>query len=103
MTNGNNGGDRLDLLIDQIGILTELVTTGFSELKNGLSEIKVIAQAQQKEMERIASSIDKLAETVASQSETAIKQADTVAKQAQTVDRLALMLERVLVDRVQNN
>jgi hypothetical protein len=49
MTNGHNGsvgvafpsGNRLDLLIDQIGILTELVTTGFSELKNGLSEIKI--------------------------------------------------------------
>ena len=25
MTNGNNGGDRLDLLVDQIGRLTEQV------------------------------------------------------------------------------
>lgn len=33
-TNGNNKGiDRLDLLIDQMAVLTELVTTGFTELK----------------------------------------------------------------------
>jgi len=82
MTNGNNGSDRLDLLIDQIGILTELVTTGFSELKT-------IAQAQQQDINRLVEVTDRQAKTVD-------KQADTVAKQAQTVDRLALMLERVL-------
>ncbi|NJL89551.1 MAG: hypothetical protein HC916_06915 [Coleofasciculaceae cyanobacterium SM2_1_6] len=102
MTNGNNdhnGSDRIDLLIDQMGILTELVTTGFSELKT-------ISQAQQQEIGRIASAIDKLAETVASQAETTAKQAETTAKQAettakqaQTVDRLSLMLERLLSDR----
>ena len=77
MINGNNGSDRLDLLIDQIGILTELVTTGFSELKT-------IAQAQQQDINRLVEVTD--------------RQAKTVAKQAQTVDRLALMLERVLSD-----
>ena len=83
MINGNNGSvgvafplrNRLDLLIDQIGILTELVTTGFSELKT-------IAQAQQQDINRLV--------------EVADRQSETVAKQAQTVDRLALMLERVL-------
>jgi methyl-accepting chemotaxis protein len=66
------------------------------KIDSGFSELKAIAQAQQHEIDRIASSIDRLAETVASQ-------AKTVDKQAQTVDRLALLLERVLVDRGQNN
>jgi ABC-type transporter Mla subunit MlaD len=125
MTNGHNGsvgvafpsGNRLDLLIDQIGILTELVTTGFSELKNGLSEIKIIAQSQQQDINRLVEVTDKLVDTTARQQqditrqqqdinrlvEVTDRQAETVAKQAQTVDRLALLLERVLVDRGQNN
>ena len=40
-------GDRLDVLVGQIGVLTEVVTTGLAELKDGLSEMKTIAQAQQ--------------------------------------------------------
>jgi len=69
--------------------LTELVTTGFTELKT-------IAQSQHQEIGRIAATVDKLAETVATQNE-------TVAKQAQTVDRLSLMLERLLSDRSLQN
>ena len=75
-------GDRLDVLVGQIGVLTEVVTTGLAELKDGLSEMKKIAQAQQQDISRLVSVTD---------------------KQAQTVDRLSLMLERLLGDRGNTN
>jgi len=86
MINGNNGtvgvafplGNRIELLTDQMGRLTELVTTGFGELKDGLSELKTIAQAQQQDINRLVGVVD---------------------RQSQTADRLALMLERLMSDR----
>ncbi len=89
MTNSNNGSDRLDLLVDQIGILTELVTTGFSELK-------AISQAQQQDINRLVEVTDRQAKTVD-------KLTDTVARQAETTAQQAKMLEQVLSSRVQNN
>lgn len=100
MTNGNNGSDRLNLLVDQIGRLTEqiaasniMIANGFAEtrtiIENGFSELKTIAQAQQHDINRLVEVTD--------------RQAKTVEKQAETVDRLALMLEQVLGDRSQNN
>lgn len=81
--NGNNGsvgvafplGNHLDLLVDQIGVLTEVVTTGFAELKT-------IAQAQQQDINRLVGVVD---------------------RQSQTVDRLALMLERLMSERSESN
>ncbi len=102
MTNGNNGGDRLDLLTDQIGRLTEqiaqsnlAIANGFAETRasieklgekidSGFSELKVISQAQQQDINRLVEVTD--------------RQAQMVDRQAQTVDRLALMLERILGD-----
>jgi ABC-type transporter Mla subunit MlaD len=59
---------------------------------------------------RLVEVTDKLVDTTARQEqdinrlvEVTDRQAKTVDKQAQTVDRLALLLERVLVDRGQNN
>ena len=82
-------GDRLDLLVDQIGILTEVVTTGFTKLKDGLSELKTIAQAQQQDINRLVEVTD--------------RQAKTIDKQFQTVDHLVLMLEKLVSDRGQSN
>jgi hypothetical protein len=73
--NSNNGSDHLDLLVDQIGVLTEVVTTGFAELKT-------IAQAQQQDINRLVGVVD---------------------RQSQTVDRLALMLERLMSERSESN
>ena len=70
--------DRIDLLVSQIGVLTEVVTTGFAELKDGLFEMKTIAQAQQQDINRLVTVTD---------------------RQSQNVDRLALMLERLMSDR----
>ncbi len=109
MTNGSNGGDRLDLLTDQISRLTEQVAqsniaiaNGFAETRasieklgekidSGFSELKVISQAQQQDINRLVEVTDRQAQMVD-------RQAQTVDKQAQTVDRLALMLERILGD-----
>ncbi len=99
--NGNNNGtDRLDLLTDQIGRLTEQVAqtnlsiaSGFAETRanieklgekidSGFAELKTIAQAQQQDINRLVGVVDKLADTTAQQ---------------------AKILERLLSDRVQNN
>ncbi len=102
MTNGSNGGDRLDLLTDQISRLTEqiaqsniAIANGFAETRASIeklgekidsvfSELKVITQAQQQDINRLVEVTD--------------RQAQMVDRQAQTVDRLALMLERILGD-----
>jgi ABC-type transporter Mla subunit MlaD len=103
-TNGNNNGtDRIDLLMDQMARLTELVTTGFTELKT-------IAQSQHQDINRLVGVVDKLADTTAQQQqdinrlvEVTDRQANTVDKLAETTAQQAKMLEQLLSSRVQNN
>ena len=107
MTNGNNGSDRLDLLTDQIGRLTEqiahsniAIANGFAETRanieklgekidSGFSELKAISQAQQQDINRLVEVTD--------------RQAKTVDKLVEVTDRQAKILDRLLGDRVQNN
>ena len=131
MTNGNpsagsgtnNGSDRLDLLTDQIGRLTEqiaqsniTIVNGFAETRanieklgekidSGFSELKAIAQSQQQDINRLVEVTDKLVDTTARQEqdinrlvEVTDRQAKMVDRQAQTVDCLALMLEKLMSD-----
>ena len=114
MTNGSNGGDRLDLLTDQIGRLTEqiaqsnlAIANGFAETRanieklgekidSGFSELKAISQAQHEEINRLVEVTDRQAKTVD-------KLTDTVARQAETTAQQAKMLEQLLSSRIQNN
>jgi len=94
----NNGSDRLDLLTDQMAVLTELVTHGFTELKaisqaqqQDINRLVEVTARQEQDINRLVGAVDKLAETTA-------QQAKTAAGQGKTVDRLALMLEKLMSD-----
>lgn len=103
------GHHKLDLLTDQIGHLTEVVTTGFSEMKEGFSELKdsfselkdgfselkdgfselrVLAQEQAKAAKDQAESISRLTASTGRQEENISRLAATVERQAQIVERL---------------
>lgn len=75
--NGNQP-DKLDILIDQVGRLTEVVTIGFQE-------IKAISQQQATSIGQQATSINQLA--------------DSVQRQEQTISRLVGIVEGLLQER----
>jgi methyl-accepting chemotaxis protein len=70
--------DKLDILIDQVGRLTEVVTIGFQE-------IKAISQQQSTSIQQQATSINQLA--------------DSVQRQEQTISRLVGIVEGSLQER----
>ncbi|NJL89454.1 MAG: hypothetical protein HC916_06355 [Coleofasciculaceae cyanobacterium SM2_1_6] len=131
MTNGNpltgsgtnnNGNDRLDLLIDQIGRLTEQIAQsnmaiahGFAEsranieklgekIDSGFAEsranIEKLGEKIDSGFAQTSANIERLGERLEAKIDRLVvvtdRQAETVAKQAQTVDRLSLMLEQLL-------
>ncbi len=70
--------DKLDILIDQVGRLTEVVTIGFQE-------IKAISQHQSTSIQQQATSINQLA--------------DSVQRQEQTIARLVGIVQGLLQER----
>ncbi|MCL6433322.1 MAG: hypothetical protein K6T90_03755 [Leptolyngbyaceae cyanobacterium HOT.MB2.61] len=70
--------DRIDILIDQVGYLTEVITVGFQDFRAELAELKEITRQQ---------------------AETARQQAETAKQQAESVARLIGIMETLL----QNN
>jgi methyl-accepting chemotaxis protein len=68
---------KLDVLIDQVGRLTE----GLTEMRAMSREQLVVAQSQ-------AESVKQLVETVRQQAETAKQQAETNARQTQLLETL---------------
>lgn len=67
--------NKLDLLIDQIGRLTEGLTEFRSTMQEGFAELKAITDRQ---------------------AATAERQALTIERQSLAIERLALMLERTM-------
>ncbi|NCJ07946.1 hypothetical protein GS597_15810 [Synechococcales cyanobacterium C] len=82
-SNGTNAtwAGNLNILTEQIGRLTEVVTVGFGELKDGMSELKELVREQSEISKRQEQHISRLVDTVG-------RQADTVARQAELVDAL---------------
>ncbi|MGB8701001.1 MAG: hypothetical protein WCD18_16435 [Thermosynechococcaceae cyanobacterium] len=77
-SNGVNGtfAENLNVLTEQIGRLTEVVTVGFAEmkdgmtdLKDGMSELKAIVREQAETSKRQEHHISRLVDTVARQAE----------------------------------
>lgn len=66
---------KLYILIEQVGRLTEVLTTGLNDFNNKL---------------------DRMAEATERQATVAERQALTIERQSLAIERLALMLERVL-------
>jgi methyl-accepting chemotaxis protein len=61
MTQSNgNQPDRLDILIDQVGRLTEVVTTGFADLKEGMADLKAITEQQAQVAKEQAENVSRL-------------------------------------------
>jgi hypothetical protein len=65
----NNEPEKIDILIDQVGRLTEgltelrlVVTEGFTELKQGLGELKEVSQRQERNIDRLVGIVEKLIE-----------------------------------------
>jgi methyl-accepting chemotaxis protein len=73
----SNGNGKLDVLIDQVGRLTE----GLTEMRSISREQLVVAQSQ-------AESVKQLVETVRQQAETVKQQAETNARQTQMLETL---------------
>ena len=96
MAETNNGTDRLDLLTDQIGRLTEQIAQSNITITNGFAETRA-------NIEKLGEKIDKLADTTARQEQDINRLVAVTDRQTQTVDRLSLMLERLIGDLGGNN
>jgi hypothetical protein len=67
----NSSDDRMEIMIDQIGRLTEVVTIGFQEMREGFRDIKVDLSEVRKTLSEQAEAItvDRLVKTAELQAE----------------------------------
>ncbi|XHX77030.1 MAG: hypothetical protein RBJ76_21715 [Stenomitos frigidus ULC029] len=80
----SNSPDKLDLLIDQVGHFTE-----------GLTELRILVQAQAETAQKQLEAIDKQAVAIDKQSERIDKLGDRLEELAQTVDRQSHNIDRI--------
>ncbi|PSB29882.1 hypothetical protein [Stenomitos frigidus] len=65
MTDHNGDTDKLDILTEQIGHLTEAVTQLSITVNTGFTELKVLVQKQSETADKQADTIKSLADSVA--------------------------------------
>jgi methyl-accepting chemotaxis protein len=52
--------EKIDVLIDQVGRLTEVVTIGFNEIKTGMADLKATTERQAQVAEQQAETVRQL-------------------------------------------
>jgi methyl-accepting chemotaxis protein len=71
MTESNSHqSEKIDILIDQVGRLTEVVTIGFSEIKAGMADLKATTERQAQVAEQQAETVSRLVDIVNRQTAT---------------------------------
>jgi ABC-type transporter Mla subunit MlaD len=73
--------ENIDVLIDQVGRLSELVTIGFADLKAG-------SERQEERLDRIAATAERQEQRIDRVAATAERQAESIAQLIAVVDRL---------------
>jgi predicted nucleic acid-binding protein len=89
----NSSDDRMEIMIDQIGRLTEVVTIGFQEMREGFRDIKVDLSEVRQTMSEVRQTLREQSEVAKQQFEVAKQQAEAAKQQAITVDRLVKTAE----------
>jgi methyl-accepting chemotaxis protein len=95
--------DRIEILIDQVGRLTEVVMIGFQdmrdesrEMRSDLSEIKDITERQARAFERQAKAFEQQAKAFEQQAKAVEQQADVAKQQAESVAKLVAIVENLM-------
>lgn len=100
----SNGADqKLDILIEQVGKLTEGLTEFKIEMQQSmtgfradLGEIKALMHRQAEAMDKQSEAMDKQAEAMDKQVEAMDKQAEAIRQQVNTTDRLVRIVETLM-------
>lgn len=77
--------DKIDILNDQIGRLTEVVTYGFVELKEGFSELRQGFSELREGFTEIRLEMAEIRETARQQGENIEKQTESIKQQAELI------------------
>lgn len=88
----SNSPEKIDILIDQVGHLTE-----------GLTELKLLSQQQLEKMGHLSERLDKLADSITQQSQSinlmAATMEATTQKQSDTINQLVSIVNKLIQER----
>lgn len=88
----SNSPEKIDILIDQVGHLTE-----------GLTELKLLSQQQLEKMGHLSERLDKLADSITQQSQSinlmAATMEATTQKQSDTINQLVGIVNKLIQER----
>jgi methyl-accepting chemotaxis protein len=87
--------EKLELLVDQVGRLTE----GLPEFRMDMAEIKDMIRQQAEVSIRQSENIDRLSADIAELKDVVQQQAETAKQQAETAARLSRIVEQLLQER----
>jgi hypothetical protein len=85
MSISNNSDQKLDILVEQVGRITE----GLTEIRVTLQEQVEVGKRQDERLDRLGEKLDRIAERQD-------RQAETTARQVETTDRLTRIVENLL-------
>jgi methyl-accepting chemotaxis protein len=109
--NGNHSNpDRLDILVDQVGRLTEVVTVGFSEMREGISEMREGISEMREGISEMREGISEMRQGISDLRESVTagfqelksiseRQEQNISRLADTVARQAEIVEMLIRDR----
>jgi len=81
--------DKLDVLVDQVGRLTE----GLIEIKLLIQQQAAVNQDQSEKIDQLANSVTQQSQSIDRQSQSIDRQSQSIDRQSQSIDRLASAME----------